>query len=128
MKHKILVYGTLRPGNTPTRLIPGVLYDLGAFPGIRLKDESEGKFVLCEEIEVDDEGLKRLDRYEGYYPSNPEGSLYHRVMLEDGSWIYQYNADLEGYSQLVEGGDWLQHVGRDRGTAAGLGSNVRGLI
>lgn len=120
--HRVLVYGTLRPGNTPTRLIPGVMYDIGSFPGVRLGEI--GRFAV-EEIEVDDAGLARLDRYEGYRESDPDYSLYLRRQLPCGSFIYEYNESLTK-CPVVECGDWLEYRGETFGRAAGLGHNVLG--
>lgn len=112
--HKVFCYGTLRPGNPEkTVIIPGVMYDLGPFPGIHL---SEGPGFVAEVVEVSDEVLARLDSYEGYYASNPEHSLYLRKRHLDG-WIYEYNNESPNGS-VVPGGDWLAHTGRDRGSAA----------
>lgn len=119
MRHKILVYGTLRPGDTETVLVPGVLYDLGWYPGIRLLSPDDGKFVTCEVREVSDEGLEEFDTYEGYDADNPEGSLYLRVPFEDKH-IYVYNQDF-GSRPVVESGDWLQHRRERSGSAALMG-------
>lgn len=124
-RHKVLVYGTLRPGFGATRLVPGVMYDLGSFPGVLLADESEGKFITVEEIEVDDAGLRRLDSYEGYRESAPQSSLYLRVKAPCGAWIYEYN-DTPGPERIVESGDWLEHTGKPRGRAAGLAGDSYG--
>lgn len=119
-RHAVYVYGTLRPGlNTDTFIVPGVMYDLGHYPGIKLSEDSVANTVLCERIEVDDEGLKRLDGYEGYCPSDPDSSLYLRVSFLDG-WIYEYNGHPDNRPKVV-GGDWLKHTGVNAGTAKGMG-------
>lgn len=111
--HKVYVYGTLRPGNTETVLVPGTLYDVSWFPGIKLNIEClsvEGVdtvFTTCEILEVDDKRLKELDRYEGYYPSDPLRSLYIRRPYRDG-FIYEYNHSVEGLIK-IKSGDWLQY-------------------
>jgi len=127
MRHKVLVYGTLRPGAGTTRLVPGTMYDLGAYPGIKLGSPKEKRFVVVEEIEVDDDGLRRLDQYEGYSRYNPKGSLYIRMKAPCGSWIYQFNDEIDKYA-VVESGDWLDYTDSVRGSAAGLGSNAKGRI
>jgi gamma-glutamylcyclotransferase (GGCT)/AIG2-like uncharacterized protein YtfP len=76
------------------------LYDLGEYPGVVLDETGEkipGKiFRLPEEPEV----LKRLDEYEEFDASQPEGSLFVRkewpVTRRSGSkklicWVYAYN-------------------------------------
>lgn len=108
-KHQVLVYGTLRPfTNTNIVRIPGHLYDLGSFPGLRL-DNSSGTMVTCEVIEVTDEELERLDMYEGYDVSDPDGSLYIRRKLDWGPFIYEYNGSVSQYD-VVLSGDWEEHL------------------
>ena len=61
--------------------------------------------------------LSALDEIEGYRPSEPDRSLYTRVLtdvaLDDGSsrqaWAYFYNAPL-GRAQRIESGDYLEHL------------------
>lgn len=111
--HTILVYGTLRPfSNTDVVKVPGKLYDLGWYPGIVLgnnENPEEGEsFVVCERITVDDNRLAQLDAYEGYYPHNPENSLYLRKKIGT-DWIYVYNHSVKN-SKLVESGDWGIHT------------------
>jgi gamma-glutamylcyclotransferase (GGCT)/AIG2-like uncharacterized protein YtfP len=95
------------------------MYDIGAFPGVKLGGASE---FVAEVIEVDDDGLRRLDSYEGYREDDPDNSLYLRVQLPDGCWIYEFNEPLYN-KPVVPSGDWLEHVGSTRGRAAGLGDN-----
>lgn len=103
--HKIYVYGTLRPFNSPTVEVAGELFDLGWYPGARLGGSSTFK---AEVIEVDDEKLQDLDDYEGFSPNSPENSLYLREKYEDG-WIYVYNQDLTD-RRPIESGDWAEYV------------------
>ncbi len=78
----VFVYGTLMAGQPAANLLgdnaifvgPAMLpdhamYDLGSYPGIV---PAEGEQVIGEVYLVDDEAMKRMDRYEG------EGSLYLR--------------------------------------------------
>lgn len=120
MLHIIYVYGTLRPKNkdltaknTETVEVPGYMYDLGWYPGaiIRAPDRTESSFI-AEKIEVDDEKLKELDRYEGYYEDDPANSLYIRRPYLDG-WIYEYNRPVDG-AKIVESGDWLEYAAAKR--------------
>ena len=64
--------------------------------------------VTCELIEVTDEELERLDRYEGYRPSDPDNSLYIRRKLDWGPFIYEYNDPFGNLSEkdIVPSGDW----------------------
>ena len=107
-KHQVLVYGTLRPfTNENIVRVPGQLYDLGSFPGIKL-DNSSSTMVTCEVIEVTDEELERLDLYEGYRPTDPDNSLYIRRKLEWGPFIYEYNNPWDNLSEkpIIASGDW----------------------
>lgn len=120
LKHKIYVYGTLRPGTGETVDVPGLLYDLGWFPGAQsLLDygpDYDGPTFKCEVIEVDDKELRRLDYYEGYNPDNPYASLYVRKPYLDG-YIYIYNGSFGGRTR-IESGDWLSYKGQSKGVAA----------
>lgn len=111
--HVLYVYGTLRTGKGPTVRIPGVMYDLGWFPGVKLdRSTNVGPTFVAERIEVSDDRLKRFDKYEGYRPDDPEGSLYVRVPVLDG-WIYEYNRPVAG-NLVIEDGDWLRYYKRGR--------------
>ena len=114
--HKVYVYGTLRPNDGgPTFKIPGELYKLGWFPGIKLEagKHNEGPFVIAECITVDDKGLQDLDYYEGHDPQNPEKSLFRRVEYLDG-FLYVFNRDLNGNAELLPSGDWVKEGGHTR--------------
>jgi len=120
MKHKVAVYGTLRPGTGKTAVIPGRIYDLGSFPGLVLDGSLPG--VTVELIEVDDRHLGQLDRYEGYIEKNPEMSLYIRREVDFGSgpfFVYEYNDVMDNYKP-VDSGDWLEYKGQSAGSAAVL--------
>ena len=126
MKHVVYVYGTLRPGTGPTIQIPGVMYDLGWFPGVILPGTkglddgtyTEGSTFTAERIEVSDERLKGLDRYEGYDPGRPEISLYIRRPYLDG-WVYEYN-DTVHSRPVIESGDWLEYTKEKSGRNSAL--------
>lgn len=110
MKHTVYVYGTLRPGGNGLTLLPGKLYDLGWFPGARLSAtmEDDSPMIVCERIEVDDEGLARLDSFEGFNVDNPALSLFVRRPILDG-WIYEYNTEMPDDQRRVLSGNWLTH-------------------
>lgn len=117
----VLVYGTLRPGLNRTVKVPGKMFSLGGFPGVRL-DESSAFTFTAEIIEVDDDTLAGLDCYEGYYEDDHTHSLYIRRRYTDldagvDGWIYEYNHDTGGLP-TVESGDWLEHTGQSSGTAS----------
>lgn len=118
MTHNVLVYGTLRPGNAREVTVKGHIFDLGAFPGVRLDGDST---FTAELVTVDDETLAKLDRYEGFYEDSPETSLYVRKRYTDpeqgvDAWIYEFNETPT--ARPVEGGNWLVHTGSSRGSAA----------
>lgn len=113
MSKFLYTYGTLRPGKEGTVKVPGEMYDLGWFPGIKLG--SNQREVVCEKIEVND--WDAVDRYEGYNENNPEGSLYIRRPFMDG-FIYEYNREVDPLKR-VESGDWLEHIKAKGGRYAG---------
>lgn len=121
---RVLVYGTLRPGIHPVVEVPGKMYSTGWYPGVVLDATSEETFT-AECVEVADDVLRGLDRYEGYDERDPEGSLFRRVQLEgvnpelDGAFIYVYNLDVDNL-EPVAGGDWLTHTGKESGSNSRL--------
>ena len=114
-KHKIAVYGTLRPAAGEAVDIPGKIYDLGWFPGL-VMDNSD-TVVKGTWIEVDDVRLAKLDRYEGYNEDRPESSLYLRKPFQ-GGWVYVYNRSIVDLGDFIESGDWLAHTKQEQGVAA----------
>jgi gamma-glutamylcyclotransferase (GGCT)/AIG2-like uncharacterized protein YtfP len=127
----VFFYGTLmspfnRPGRqriTPKLTYTGrgsiraALFDLGMYPAaVPAEDNSK---VWGEIYEMSDPPpvLSALDEIEGYRPSEPDQSLYTRVLtdvtLEDGrvlqAWAYFWNAPLGG-AQRIESGDYLEHL------------------
>ena len=116
MSNFLYVYGTLRPGNTEIFKVPGALYDLGWFPGIKLVDfiiHGRQAEVSCEKIEVKD--WDAVDRYEGYRPADPASSLYIRRPFYDG-FIYEFNQPLLDH-KLIKSGDWLEYTQQKKGVA-----------
>lgn len=119
---QVAVYGTLRlervrrdlglaelvaPGGRC--LLPGRLYDLGAYPGLVL--DGDGGVVAERFTVLDEAAMARLDRYEGYDTHDPEGSLFRRVVLDCLDppvpvWCYLYNRALAD-APLIASGDWL---------------------
>ena len=97
--------------------IRAALFDLGIYPAaVPAEDESQ---VWGEVHKATDPSavLSALDEIEGYRVSEPDRSLYTRVMsdvtMEDGrlqqAWVYFYNAPL-GRAQRIESGDYLEHL------------------
>jgi gamma-glutamylcyclotransferase (GGCT)/AIG2-like uncharacterized protein YtfP len=77
------------------------LYDLGDYPGARVVGAEPGRRVSGELYRLRDAklALKNLDKYEEFFPLQPNKSLFVRelvaVTLEDGrkkrAWAYLYN-------------------------------------
>lgn len=131
MNELLFAYGTLLDGAAPRAMtgllrrlgrvgpaiVPGYLYDLGSYPGIRLERDADA-IVRGELIAVTSAASwLRLDSYEGYNRAHPERSLFIRRRTrvrrtdtgEEGDvWIYVYNGDLsEG--QRIPSGCWRTH-------------------
>ena len=117
----LAVYGTLRgEGRMPmvkprgTGTVVGKLLHLGGFPG--LIQTNEDKEVVVEVYEIEHPSLVtgRLDSYEGYRPSDEDGSMYVRrkvqVAMPDGedltAWVYIWNRDQK--HRVIESGDWFR--------------------
>lgn len=118
----LYVYGTLRPGIREHVVdIPGLMYDLGFYPGVLVTDHltPRNRLVRCEKVFVTDEELTQIDGYEGYHEKAPGSSLFRRVKFRDG-FIYEYNQPI-GHRLPIDGSpqDWLVHRGLDScGSAA----------
>ena len=87
--------------------VRGLLYDLGAFPGVVEGDGTVRGVVL----RVPSAAWAQLDRYEACPgPSHPDG-LFHRVKthatMEDGQdvecWLYIYARDVSGFDMIPSG-------------------------
>lgn len=136
MPDHVFFYGTLMsPFNRPGRLritpkltftgrgsIRAALFDLGIYPAAVPSDDQS--LVWGEVYDTRDTAsvLAALDEIEGYRPSEPDRSLYTRILsdvtLEDGrgvqAWAYFYNAPL-GRAQRIASGDYLEHLNGPRG-------------
>lgn len=127
MNYRLFVYGTLRrQGVRAIELdypdarwisdgtVSGQLFDLGDYPGLRLG----GTAVVGEIFEIGAITLAALDRYEGYYPDNPEHSEYIRkktsVTLPDGKmaecWTYEIVESRTIGCPVISGGDWIEYA------------------
>ena len=102
--------------------IRAALFDLGIYPAAVPADDQS--LVWGEVYETLDAAavLAALDEIEGYRPSEPDRSLYTRILtdvtLEDGrteqAWAYFYNAPL-GRARRIASGDYLEHLNGPRG-------------
>ena len=131
MGDHVFFYGTLmspfnRPGRqriTPKLTYTGrgsiraALFDLGMYPAAVPADDDSKVWGEIYEMSDPPPVLSALDEIEGYRPSEPDQSLYTRVLtdvtLEDGrvlqAWAYFWNAPLGG-AQRIESGDYLEHL------------------
>lgn len=121
MSNIIAVYGTLRYGESANGLMKGCrylgkdhvrgkLYSLGSFPALKRSDEEADKVVVDLYKLPNQLVLQGLDRYEGYYPAEPDQSLYKRVLslTEEGNaevWVYEYVFEPPENSR-IKNGDW----------------------
>lgn len=122
----LFAYGTLQPGLVPAELaspmagisliargsVPGILYDLGGYPGAILDPRAKSRIHgVIYELPDDPQFLAQLDAYEEYDPAAPDASLFrralHPVTLANGDhidcWIYVYNRD-PGAAPIVPDG------------------------
>lgn len=115
-KHKIFVYGTLRPSKEATHILDGfAMFAVDGkgfnFPfiqwmGDRLLDETG---VFGNIVEVGDDELAALDKYEGVGRGLYQRKRKEVRALDDDSieevWVYVAGPQL-AYSH-IESGDWL---------------------
>ncbi|WP_309682318.1 gamma-glutamylcyclotransferase family protein [Polaromonas sp.] len=126
----VFVYGTLRRGEqrdinrlqpAPVQRgwarVPGVLYDLGAYPGLRLGGQGS---VLGEVYEVSADLERQLDAIEEVWPQ-PNGEYLKRevlVRLEARSFeggreivcvLYEIAPGRATGKPLIASGDWVQY-------------------
>ena len=133
MSERVFFYGTLmapfnRPGRqriTPKLTFEGrgsiraALFDLGIYPAAVPAEDNSVVWGEVYAISDSEAVLAALDEIEGHRPSEPERSLYTRVItdvtLENGrvekAWVYFYNAPL-GQAQRITSGDYLDHLNR----------------
>jgi len=98
---RLFVYGTLkRKQEKDTHYVNGSLYNVGYFPALILDG---AKLISGQVLNVTDEILRNLDRYEGV----PD--LYTRerttaFSLEDGAaeevWVYQWARGIEELEEI----------------------------
>lgn len=126
---RLFVYGTLRRGCAPASLswlesLPreparssGMLLDLGAYPGWVPSGPGSDAGVRGELVLIEPARWPLLDRYEGFQPEDPAGSLFVRERVvatvaagEVDCWIYRYAGPRAGLA-VVPDGDWLASGG-----------------
>lgn len=99
---------------------PGLLFDLGPYPGMVLAAKSgarvKGEFACPHDIET---RLGALDAAEDFFGFGHGDNLYRRtlidVRLDDGpvecAWVYVMDRAPDGHPR-IESGDWRAHRGR----------------
>ncbi len=110
MKHNVFVYGTLLSNsvNPAERMVDaevigpatifGTIYNVSWFPGLKIPEVIDlmmGDQVKGELITVDQEGLERLDAYEGC------PHLYSRVKTV--AWDESLKDEVEAYTYVYNG-------------------------
>jgi gamma-glutamylcyclotransferase (GGCT)/AIG2-like uncharacterized protein YtfP len=121
-KQLVFIYGSLRRGCARSMAVRfpgskfiagakvhGILYDLGAYPGLLLNESNS--MVTGEVYEVDDEIMAELDEFEA-------SSHYRRKQVElslDGQaalcWTYEPDPEFYALNTLVTSGDWIEYSG-----------------
>lgn len=126
----LAVYGSLLPGDggllrqllhdLPCGIrwlgpcqIPGTLYALDGYPGLKSDEPGAVSGMLCQ-IEGDTAAaLAALDAYENFDPANLAGSEYLRIKIPllapaIRAWVYHYRAAIAA-ERKIPSGDWLHH-------------------
>lgn len=126
--NRVGVYGTLKKGHSNQhfmtaarfvgrcRLNQITLYDIGPFPGAKLRP-SQG--IDVEVYDVTDKLFARLDGLEGYKPRAPKSGEYDRRQLETPfgpAWIYLYNRRVSGLPEIRRGGWPVSSIPPRRGS------------
>lgn len=119
----VAVYGLLRSGESGFDrfglagafaplgpcVIPGQLYDLGAYPGLII---GQGE-VIGELFEVRDPAvIPDLDAFEDYWPGDPDRSRYERMRVplvspQRDAWVYVWRRELD-QARRIDSGDWFK--------------------
>ncbi len=124
MVSQVFVYGTLKRGFSRFGLPPlahlrrrvepaelaGALYDLGAYPGLKLGGETpvQGEIHLFADIK---QALRVLDLLEGYRGEGYPANLFVRrpVVARDRRgrrrpcWAYEYAGQVSGHQRVASG-------------------------
>lgn len=117
-KHKVFVYGTLRPRTDHRSYLPAThtllgfaMFNTGS--GYPYITPLEGRAVHGNVIEATDKELKGLDAYE-----NVDSGLYVRTRCQvsdsEGNVeeVFVYEAGRALLHQPIESGDWQVHISR----------------
>jgi gamma-glutamylcyclotransferase (GGCT)/AIG2-like uncharacterized protein YtfP len=125
---RVFAYGTLRPRHAPSALapllgrasslgaasVPGLLYDLGAYPAATPPTDARPESRVYGEVlrfAGPASWMDALDAYEGFNPGSRETSLFVRdpctATLCSGQrvrcWIYLYRGTPPAHAQIASG-------------------------
>lgn len=118
---KVAVYGSLRKGMSNHGILEGAtflgttktvnnytMYSLGGFPKVAL-DIGGPTQIVVEIYEVDDQGLRRLHRLEGFRGFDDPNNFYDLSAVDtvDFGEVLIYHINGEDTYQVVEDGDWV---------------------
>ena len=125
MAEYLFSYGTLQPELAPAEIaslvaqlrpigrasIPGVLHDLGDYPGAVLGEKNLEVWGQVLELPEDPGILRQLDEYEAFDPAQIERSQFVRTecdaTLGNGRvmkvWVYIYNRDPGSAPRIANG-------------------------
>lgn len=121
----IFVYGTLRRGHHAhashglhraeylgTHRIPGTMFSLGGFPGVKLDGNQTG--ILGELYKVPRAFLEALDTYEGYRGAGDPFNLYNRRSVDVGgieAFVYEFASEPNyDHHMIINDGDWNERL------------------
>jgi len=95
--------------------IPGQLFDLGSYPGLRPGPGSVRGELHRLDRRQRRSVLARLDEFEDFDPLHPDQSLYRRVRVDllkpagCSAWLYVYNRQPDPRLRIPDG-DWRGHL------------------
>lgn len=125
LAHHVFVYGTLRKGddNDITRLSPaprhvgnsvisGLMYHLGAYPGVVLTDDP-AQTIIGEVYAIEPALEQVLDKIEMIYPQQRDEYVKSNVVLKLGAQqltclVYEINPSYIQGKPLITSGDWVK--------------------
>jgi gamma-glutamylcyclotransferase (GGCT)/AIG2-like uncharacterized protein YtfP len=125
MAEYLFSYGTLQPELAPAEIVslvrqlrpigrasmPGLLYDLGDYPGAVFEETMLKVWGQVFELPEDPSVLRQLDEYEEFNPGEIERSQFLRTqsnaILDNGrvikAWVYIYNRDPGSAPRIANG-------------------------
>lgn len=110
--NKLFVYGTLKMELEDTHYILANMWNVGAYPCIIL-DKAERSVVRGQILDVTDEDLQKLDRYEGVpylyarrrviaFPLNDSFSCRLMGLMGNEVYVYEWAGKTDGLEHINE--------------------------